>query len=88
MPKIQVMNDSTRNYHFKIDTLAKTAVLYPYYDTLNKTRFNYVVDPPYLTLTGKMGNDSVFIKLKRFDENRFRLVNRGFHWVSEYPYNR
>ena len=26
--------------------------------------------------------------LKRFDENRFRLVNRGFHWVNEYPYNR
>jgi len=86
--EIQVMNDSAQSYHFKIDTLTQTAALYPYSDTLNKSRFNYVVDPPYLTLTGKMGSDSVFIKLKRFDENRFRLVNRGFHWVSERPYNR
>ncbi len=86
--RIQFMNDSTRDYNFKIDTLAKTAVLYSFLDTLNKSRLNYRIDPPFLTLTGKMGSDSVFIKLKRFDENRFRLVNRGFHWVNEYPYNR
>jgi hypothetical protein len=85
---IRLMNDSALVYRFKIDTLAKTAILYSFLDTLNKSRFNYVVDPPYLTLTGKMGKDSVFIKLKRFDENRFRLVNRGFHWVNERPYNR
>jgi hypothetical protein len=85
---IRLMNDSTQVYSFKIDTLAKTAVLYSFSDTLNKSRFNYAIDPPYLTLTGKMGKDSVFIKLKRFDENRFRLVNRGFHWVNEHPYNR
>jgi hypothetical protein len=85
---IRLMNDSTLGYHFKIDTLAQTAILYPYSDTLDKSRFNYLVDPPYLTLTGKMGNDSVFIKLKRFDENRFRLISRGFRWVSEHPYNR
>jgi hypothetical protein len=85
---IRLMNDSTQVYRFKIDTLAKTAILYSFSDTLNKSRFNYLVDPPYLTLTGKMGKDTVFIKLKRFDANHFRLVNRGFHWVNEYPYNR
>jgi hypothetical protein len=85
---IRLMNDSIKSYQFRIDTLTKTAVLYSFSDTLNKSRFNYVVDPPFLTLTGKMDGDSVFIKLKRFDENQFRLVSRGFHWVSEYPYNR
>jgi len=85
---VRLMNDSIKNYGFKIDTVARTAVLYSYSDTLNKSRFNYVIDPPYLTLTGKMGNDSVLIKLKKFDENRFLLVHRGFHWVNEYPYNR
>ena len=76
---VRLMNDSIKNYGFKIDTVARTAVLYSYSDTLNKSRFNYVIDPPYLTLTGKMGNDSVLIKLKKFDENRFLLVHRGFH---------
>ena len=85
---IRLMNDSSLNYHFEIDTLAKTAILYPFSDTLHKSRLNFIKDSLYLTLTGKIGGDSVFIKLKRFDENRFRLVNRGFHWVNEYPFNR
>jgi hypothetical protein len=85
---IWLMNDSTKTYHFKIDTLTKTAVLYSLSDTLKKSLFKYIVEPPYLTLTGKIETDSVFIRLKRFDENRFRLVNRGFHWVNEYPFNR
>lgn len=85
---IRLMNDSSLNFHFEIDTLAKTAILYPFSDTLHKSRLYYIKDSLYLTLTGKIGSDSVFIKLKRFDENRFRLVNRGFHWVNEYPFNR
>jgi hypothetical protein len=85
---IRFMNDSSRSFHFKIDTLTRTALLYSYADTLNKSRFNYALDSPYLTLAGKMGSDSVFIKLKRFDEKGFRLVGRGFRWVNEHPYNR
>jgi len=85
---IQKMNDTSRSYNFKIDTLTKTAVLYPNWDTLHKSSLHYTKDTGYLTLTGKINNDSLYIRLKRFDTNRFRLVNRGFHWVNEYPFNR
>jgi len=85
---IRLMNDSTLNYHFKIDTAAKTALLYSLSDTLNKSRLTYTKDTAYLTLTGKLGSDTVFIKLKKYDEKRFRLISRGFHWVNEYPLNR
>ena len=27
-------------------------------------------------------------KLKRIERSQFLLVNRGFHWISEYPFNR
>jgi len=57
-------------------------------DTSNATSFTYRRDGDYLLLNGKMGNDTVFIKLKRFDEKNFRLMSRGFHWINEYPYNR
>jgi hypothetical protein len=58
-------------------------------DTLTKASFNYIKDgDDHLILTGKMGNDSLFVKLKRYDEKRFRLMSRGFHWINEYPYNR
>jgi hypothetical protein len=85
---VRVMNDSARNYNFQVDTTTKTAVVFSNADTLHKTTFNYVKDSVYLTLIGKMNTDSIYIKLKRFDENKFRLVNRGFHWVNEFPYNR
>jgi len=85
---IRLMNDSTLNYHFKIDTAAKTALLYSLSDTLNKSRLTYTKNTAYLTLTGKLGSDTVFIKLKKYDEKRFRLISRGFHWVNEYPLNR
>lgn len=86
--RIKLMNDTLRNYNFKIDTLKKEAVVYPVWDTLNKINFSYKRDGDYLTLTGNMKSDSLFLKLKRFDERNFRLMSRGFHWINEYPYNR
>jgi hypothetical protein len=28
------------------------------------------------------------MKLKLLDRNKFTLVNRGFHWINEYPFQR
>jgi hypothetical protein len=86
--RIKLMNDTLRNYNFKVDTVLKKAIIYPNWDTLNKTNFNYIKESDYLVLSGRMKNDSLFIKLKRFDEKNFRLMSRGFHWINEYPYNR
>jgi uncharacterized membrane protein YphA (DoxX/SURF4 family) len=86
--RIKLMNDTLRNYNFKVDTVLKKAIVYPNWDTLNKTNFNYIKESDYLVLSGRMKNDSLFIKLKRFDEKNFRLMSRGFHWINEYPYNR
>jgi uncharacterized membrane protein YphA (DoxX/SURF4 family) len=78
--RIKLMNDTVRTYNFKIDTLTKKALAYPFWDTLNKVSFSYIKDPEYLILNGKVKNDSVYIKFKRFDETKFRLMNRGFHY--------
>ncbi len=86
--RIKLMNDTVRNYNFKVDTSTKKIVVYPNWDTLNKASFNYIKDSGYLVLRGTMKNDSLYIKLKRFDEKSFRLMSRGFHWINEYPFNR
>ena len=86
--RIKLMNDTLRNYNFKVDTVLKKAIVFANWDTLNKINFNYINDADHLTFTGKFKNDSLFIKLKRFDEKSFRLMSRGFHWINEYPYNR
>ncbi len=85
---IKMMNDSTRGYNFRVDTTAKAITMFSIQDTANKTKMNYVFENGYLSFNGRKGEDSVQIRMKRFDENNFRLVNRGFHWVNEFPFNR
>jgi hypothetical protein len=40
-----------------------------------------------LLIDGTLGTDAVHMQLSRTDVSRFRLVNRGFHWVQEFPFN-
>lgn len=85
---IKMMNDSTRGYNFRVDTMTKTITMFSRQDTVNKNTLRYVFEKGYLSLSTRMNEDSFQIRMKRFDENNFRLVNRGFHWVNETPYNR
>jgi len=41
-----------------------------------------------LKLSGELAGDKISATLKRTDPPAFLLTNRGFHWVSEVPYNR
>jgi uncharacterized membrane protein YphA (DoxX/SURF4 family) len=86
--QVKMMNDSLRGYNFIVDTVSKSIVAFPRIDTLHKSTLFYRADKDYLTLTGKLKNDSVYIRLKKYDINKFRLLNRGFNWINEYPLNR
>ena len=86
--RVKLMNDSTKDYNFITDTISKSVSISSGTDTIIKSTLFYRADSAYLTLTGKLKNDSVFIRLKKYDINKFRLVNRGFHWINEYPFNR
>ena len=86
---VKLTNDSIKRYSFEVDSLQKNVVVSKQMDTVNKYNLQiFKADSITYFLNGKLWGDSVSIKLKRFDENKFRLVNRGFHWVNEYPFNR
>lgn len=87
--QVKMINDSTQGFAFKPDTVAKKIIMYSYADTANKATFEYTnPEKDILKLSGRWGNDTLVISMKKFDLNNFRLVNRGFHWINEYPYNR
>ncbi len=86
--QVKMMNDSLKYYNFIVNDSLKNILMYSYADTANKSTLFYQKDSTSLIITGLMGKDSVQMKFKKFDINKFRLVNRGFHWVNEYPYNR
>ena len=86
---IRMMNDSTKGFAFNTDTTRKKIEMFSYMDTTKKSNFAYSFPQEnVLLLTGKLNADSVLIQMKRYDLNNFRLINRGFHWVNEYPLNR
>ena len=43
--------------------------------------------PGVLLLDGRLHDRPRKLRLRRVAERSFRLRDRGFHWVSEYPYN-
>jgi hypothetical protein len=44
--------------------------------------------PGRLALAGKLDGRSVRINLRLDAKPDFLLLNRGFHWINEYPFNR
>ena len=86
---IKMMNDSTEGFAFNTDTVAKKIEMFSYGDTTKKSNFVYSIPQKNaLLLVGKLNDDSVVIKMSKYDLDNFRLINRGFHWVNEYPFNR
>ncbi len=85
----QRMDDSLVSYGTSIDSKAGTLKLTKNDD--KNWKANFFVErpaPDQLVLDGDMDNHKVHMELQLFDRNKFLLVNRGFHWVQEYPFNR
>lgn len=86
--RIMMTTDSSKRYNLKIDTAQHTFNLSTDYDK-NSGWFRYADDKKgHLTLKGYFNNDSLKVNLVKYDLNNFRLINRGFHWINEYPYNK
>jgi hypothetical protein len=45
-------------------------------------------DAQHLILRGSLNGNQVVAAFHRFDESALLLVNRGFHWINEDPFNR
>ena len=81
--------DSKRvRFKLELDTLKKTLSMKKRRDTTDTYNFKYTLKDSILTLKGMHGKDTILIKAKQFDLKKFRLINRGFHWINERPYNR
>jgi uncharacterized membrane protein YphA (DoxX/SURF4 family) len=45
-------------------------------------------DPEHVVLTGTLNGAPSTIHLKKIDTSKMLLLNRGFHWINEFPMNR
>ncbi len=86
---LRSMADSLNYYQFKADTLKKQFEIVSYSDSTQKYTFHYSVpEKDKLVVQGKWKEDSVQVQFKKYNTDQFKLVNRGFNWINEYPFNR
>lgn len=83
---IQQMDDTFAYYGASINPAANTLAL-----TGSKSKGNFTFQRPSgneLTLVGSMDGQQLHIQLQVLDRSKFLLINRGFHWIQERPFNR
>ena len=76
-------------YRSEADTINKEISFFSYNDSTEVAKLNYIkTDSTHYTFEGIYKNDTIKLNTLRTDENDYLLMNRGFHWINEYPYNR
>jgi len=85
----QQMDDTFQAYGTEINSENKSLILKKSSDKNWKASFSFqrpVAET--MILDGDMDGHKIHMQLKLFDRARFLLVNRGFHWINERPFNR
>ena len=88
--RVHFMPNNRQFYDFKPDSLENFLLINVSGDTTGMvdTLFFTQPDSSLLELEGILASDTLKVRLKTRQKNSFLLMNRGFHWVSEYPHNR
>jgi hypothetical protein len=83
------MSDSVERYAVKADSTKPELTLTNRFNPKQGRTMTYTKpDAEHLVLAGKVGADSLVVRLRRFDPNRLNLVSRKFNWIQEQPFNR
>jgi hypothetical protein len=86
---VREMNDERARFRIQLDVEKKSMVLTSMTGDGKSATFVYARPAPdHLALRGTLAGDDVEIALKKLEVSELPLVTRGFHWVSEYPFNR
>lgn len=85
---VMQMNNHVVRYDSKIDTLDQTILFTSRENPRYNHKFKYTFDNKDIQLTGTTGLDTLKMNLLYYDLDNFGLLNRGFHWINEVPFNR
>ncbi len=76
-------------FDLRLDSNRKRFVLINSKDPKRRSLLSYQQPgPDRLTVAGTIDGQKITARLHRIDESKFRLLSRGFHWISERPFSR
>jgi uncharacterized membrane protein YphA (DoxX/SURF4 family) len=88
MAGLQLMSGPLSYFDVKVDPAKKSFVLSKPNDWMWRAELAYEnPQPDRLILRGQLDGHPITATLRRFDQSRFLLLNRGFHWINESSLN-
>jgi hypothetical protein len=86
---VHAEDGSRERYRYELQPLARRLVMSKRDDPSWTSTLEFRrLGPGEIELSGAFDGRAVRTRLRRVEEPVFRLTSRGFHWISEYPFNR
>jgi hypothetical protein len=86
---LQTTTNPHERFSIQLDQEKRAITLSKRDDPNWKAALNYEqLGPDVMTLTGALNGSEMTARLRRTDERKFLLTDRGFHWINEFPFNR
>ncbi|WP_316802520.1 hypothetical protein [Pedobacter nototheniae] len=85
--RVKLMNDSSLFFNLILEPKTKKIKMESKTSIQTEFKFQYKLEHDQLILVGSKNLDSLSVTLKKYDLKNFKLINRGFHWINEHPYN-
>ena len=83
------MNEFRDRYNVEVDTAKKTLQMTERFNPDRKTTVAFhQPTPDRLTLEGTFDGKKIRALMHRTEPPEFLLLTRGFHWITEFPFNR
>ena len=86
---VETATDPHERYGLELDQGKRTLTLHKRGDPSWNTVLTYEQpSPEVVTLAGALNGSQLTARLRRSEERKFLLRDRGFHWINEFPFNR
>lgn len=86
---VQSGTDPHQRFSLQLDEGKQTLTLRKREDPNWNTTLTYKhVGPELMTLAGTLNGSEMTARLRRSEDRKFLLTDRGFHWINEFPFNR
>lgn len=86
---VETATDSHARFGTQLDQQNRTLTLHKREDPGWNSVLTYEqVSPGVMTLSGAVNGSQMTARLRRSEQRKFLLTDRGFHWINEFPFNR
>jgi hypothetical protein len=83
---VRKMNETSERFEYEFELDEQNLTLYEQNGSIAHPFEYQLTDSAHLHMKGVFRGDSITLKLTKKPVSDFKLINRKFHWINEFPY--